>query len=146
MKTTTYTIGNAIVQMETPKIKTTFWFAENDRSTEDNAKTWAHVESCENENYFIAENMRQLKVTSYLEKLDSIKWAFYTYEGKDFVECVYSFDKPSYANAHKLEGEELEQLRHVCVAEQERFVKRLKNYLKRYGLSKCTFDTYWSER
>ena len=38
--------------------------------------------------------------------------------------------------------EEVERWRNFLTEEVEKFEKRLKTYLKRYGLSKCTYSTY----
>ena len=42
--------------------------------------------------------------------------------------------------------EETARLRQMMVEEQEKFEKRLRTYLKRYGLSKCRYWTYWADR
>ena len=44
---------------------------------------------------------------------------------------------------HKLTEDECELLYYTARAEQEKFEKRLNTYLKRYGLSKCHYWTYW---
>lgn len=49
-------------------------------------------------------------------------------------------------NPLALTDEEKAELRQMMVEEQEKFEKRLKTYLKRYGLSKCQYWTYWADR
>jgi hypothetical protein len=45
-----------------------------------------------------------------------------------------------------LSGEDLELAKKLVATESKRFEKRLRTYLKRYGLSKIHSWTYWADR
>ena len=148
IKKHTYTIGVHEIDFSIPSIQRHFWFPEDARTTEE----WDEVQSrvsaaSKSEEFFITENMNDLYVTRLLKDIDNVGRKLYVYDDKRFVEVVYLDEEPSYhGNHHLLDKDEKEQLRAACKKEQELFMKRLRTYLKRYGLSKCTFSSFWINR
>ena len=149
IKKRTYNIGDYEIEFSNPSITRHFWFAEDARTVEEWDEVQSRVEAAsKSEGYFIDVNMADMKATHLLKKIDDMRFKMYVYEGKHFVDVVWLDDEPSYSfdNPHLLTAYEKEQLRTACLKEQELFMKRLRTYLKRYGLSKCRFESYWSER
>lgn len=147
MKSTSYAVGAATVEFWAPTIKTQFWYPEDARTADEWNAVQARVEQdSRDEGLFVSENMAATEAARYLRCLDDPRYELYTVEGETFVEPVYRYDAPGFAGAHLLTDSERGQLREACNQEQARFAKRLRAYLKRYGLSKCQFDTYWSNR
>ena len=152
-KTTNYTIGTETIEFDTPSIKKDFWFAEDARTMEEWDEVIAHVESCENEAYFISQNMNGTDAAGYLRHMDDKRFRMWlcksSWNGIDraWISSGYYTDM-TYDRyfVREITDEERDQLRKACDNEQAKFAKRLKTYLKRYGLSKCRFDTYWSNR
>ena len=155
--------GN-LIEIEKPRIKTDFCFGmgmigtysdeefERAENAAENART--------NEEYFISENLKQ--VTESIEMLNlclARKLECYTYTAysgqpetsrlKTYSE-VYIADNPEYEpgrwsnlkDVQKLENEDIQRIIDGLEAVKERFVKRLRTYLKRYGLSKLNVWTY----
>ena len=109
-----------------------------------------HVFSCKNEAYFMSENMSSTDAWRYLRALNERRFGVYLCkdrEGESWVCWSYwaEMQEDRYF-VRELTDEEREQLRTACEAEQAKFEKRLRTYLKRYGLSKCYFSTYWANR
>ncbi|MDD6945091.1 MAG: hypothetical protein PUI67_05585 [Collinsella sp.] len=150
MKTTTYMVDGETIEFIQPSIKKDFWFPEDDRTREDHERTWARVASCETEDYFMSENLDSTRAARLLRCLSENSANMYVVHdygrGESFVGTDYDRDGANYAGARKLSADGAEQLRDACEREQAKFEKRLRTYLKRYGLSKCNFDTYWSMR
>lgn len=149
IKKRSYEVGDYVIEFRNPSIKRHFWFAEDARTVEEWDEVQSRVDAAsKSERYFIESNIADLEATRLLKNADDWRFKMYVYEGKHFVDCVWNDGEPSYSwdNPHLLTDEEKEQLKDACKREQELFTKRLKTYLKRYGLSKCTFDSYWSER
>lgn len=150
IKKTAYTIGGDLVEFSTPHIKREFWFAEDTRTIEEWDAVQEYVESCENENYFIAQNMKNTEAAHYLARLDDFRFGFYKCSN-DWCPCWISYSyrdemREDRSFVRELTEEEREQLREACEKEQAKFEKRLRTYLKRYGLTKCHFSTYWANR
>ena len=153
-------LGDVVLTMNKPSIQKRFWFAEygnEDRSKEAEAcsKSFAH---------FMAKNMRQCEAQRCLERLDEEGYP-YTHPAvflKEFCdqpdECRLGYVR--FADAHgtfprfgsgvgahrMMTPEEVERWREFLTDEVGKFRKRLETYLKRYGLAKCSYDTYWADR
>jgi len=145
-------LGETMVTFDKPSIKTDFWFGEH---------TWDYDEVCEradncskSESYFIAENIADFKWR--LEKIDDSSWSMYVcprgYCSQD-EDCVLGCvefarwgEQPRSVGAREMTDEERMAYRGFLAEEQEKFEKRLRTYLKRYGLSKCHYGVYWADR
>lgn len=153
MKKTQYTIGNEVIDFDAPSIKKDFWFSEDARTMEEWDEVQEHVAACRNEDYFIRDNMNNTKAAMYLHYMDDNRFRLWisksSWNGIDhtWISGGYYTDM-TYDRyfVREINGEERDQLRAACDAEQAKFSKRLRTYLKRYGLSKCRFDTYWANR
>ncbi len=150
MKTTEYTIGEAVVKFRAPGIQRYFLFSEDARTIEEWEEVQDFVTSCRNEAYFMSENMSNTEAGLYLRALNERRFGVYLCKdknGESWICWSYwseMFDDRFYVR--ELNDEERNQLRAACEAEQAKFSKRLRTYLKRYGLSNCHFSTYWSNR
>lgn len=69
-------------------------------------------------------------------KLASLRWANPNYIPREYYEQ---------RGCRVATYEELAEIFKVAYEEQVKFLKRLKTYLKRYGMSKCHFWTYWAD-
>jgi len=150
MKKTAYQIGDASIEFRAPSIKREFWFAEDAQSVEEWDAVQAHVQSCETFSFFVDQNMKDTEAAHFLRALDDFRFGLYLCSD---VWCdawvSYSYKDEMREDRYfvrELTSEERDQLRTACEAEQAKFEKRLHTYLKRYGLSKCHFSTYWSNR
>ena len=153
MKKAIYSIGTEAIEFSTPSIKKTFWFPEDARTIDEWNEVQEHVASCENENYFISENLSNTDAAKYLHYMEDKRfrlwWCKMSWNGNEstWIAGGYYTDM-TYDRyfVREINDSEREQLRSACNAEQAKFTKRLRTYLKRYGLSKCRFDTFWSNR
>lgn len=153
MKKTAYTIGTESIEFKAPSIKKNFWFAEDARTIEEWDEVQEHVASCKNEDYFIHENLNDTDAAHYLHYMDDRRfrlwWCKSSWNGIErvWISGGYYTDM-TYDRyfVREVDDDERAQLREACNAEQAKFTKRLHTYLKRYGLSKCRFDTFWSNR
>lgn len=153
MKNTSYTIGESTIAFSAPHIQKNFWFGEDARTVEEWNEVQDFVASCENEKYFMSENMRNTDAARYLRMMDDRRFRLWfvssTWGGETHVSISAGYYTDMTYDRYfvrELTDEEREQLRTACETEQAKFEKRLRTYLKRYGLSKCYFSTYWSNR
>lgn len=158
----THTIRGRLITLDKPAIKTRFYWGENGYDFDE--KNELASQMSKNEMFFIMENLDNCKASALLEQ---VKWAlnpdspnFLALAGKQYTgqkdNCKldhlkffsnrdwFDGDREQY-EAEKLTVNELESLEKVLLRELEKFEKRLHAYLKRYGLSKCTFETYWAD-
>lgn len=145
MKTTAYAIDGQQIEFAVPKIKTQFWISEDARTAEE----WHDVQALAAERessaeYFISENLRDSTAARYLRCLDSSRYEFWTVQGRGFIDVEYKYEKPSFPGSAPLSEDGRRQLRAACESEQAKFARRLRTYLKRYGLARVSVDTYWS--
>lgn len=152
-KKTTYTIGTETIEFDVPSIKKDFWFPEDARTVDEWNEVQQHVDDCANEAYFISENLNETKAAMYLHYLDDNRFRLWLSKSEWRNETEVWISGGYYTDmtydryfVREITNEERDQLRKACEAEQAKFTKRLRTYLKRYGLSKCRFDTYWSNR
>lgn len=162
-------LGETMVTADKPHIKTDFWFGEHTYDYDEVCETANALST--NERYFVEENLRGCDAYSMLEALEGRDR-----HGYEAIFKVYVVDghytsqdedcKLGYVNALRLGTDpqthfatrrgvqpyreatetEKEALREFYAAEVEKFEKRLRTYLKRYGLSKCNFGVYWADR
>lgn len=155
--------GDVLYVMDKPHVKTDFWFGEH---------TYDYDEVCErrdeaskSEKYFIRENIeRNCKAQDFIDCIDGkchgTRKAYlfkkqYTCQDEDcrlgyvrFVNLWDSCDLWDIQNreCREMTDDEVGVLREFCECEVAKFEKRLRTYLKRYGLSKCHFGVYWADR
>lgn len=139
---------------EKQEIETNFWFAESSIGTAPSMEEALH--SCEvmktSEQAFIDANTRKMR--DNIKELEGSGWYCLKrkYPAKNGVEIpIVNYLSLRVANYHS--GEEIpltkEDRKLIIDAEKrelEKFTKRLKTYLKRYGLSKISARTYWADR
>ena len=150
-------IDGIIIVFDKDSIKTDFWFGEH---TYDYDEVCQRADDCsKSEAYFIAENMRQCDAHRHLELLDDPRWTpylhshAYTDQEKDCKLGYVSFYRDgiddrfsSITDYRPLDPDEIDVYRAACESEVAKFEKRLRTYLKRYGLSKCHYGVFWADR
>lgn len=148
--------GDVEILLDKRFIETEFYFVEHnyeDRSEEVRAAS-------SNESFFLKKNLEyydfilSLVDGRYTTKV--IPFLIYKkYDGQLETSKLgrITWINPSCDNTdddyskRRMTAEELTVYRRAIVEERERFVKRLRTYLKRYGLSKCLFTTFcWDDR
>ena len=140
-----FEIRGVLVSLEKPRIETSFCFGESGYDMDE------AVQSCKvaqtDENYFIRENMKSLNAMAndlssetahaWVEPISAKIGRLYT------ADYLGGYRRPE--SAFDLTAQEraqaLEAVQHV----QASFEKRLRAYLKRYGLSKVRTWTYWRD-
>lgn len=162
-------IGGLLYVMEKPHIKTSFWFGEH---TYDYDEVTEHCHNMsQSEKYFIDENLRWCAAWEMLEALEGrdmrgyeASYKAYIVRGKYWGQddaCRLGYvnvlrlgtDPEEHFRTSKgpqlyreLTKDETERLKEFLRDEVAKFQKRLNTYLKRYGLSKCSYGTYWADR
>ena len=152
--------NGGLITWEKPQINTNFCFGYMGQSDEGDAQQMAQ-NAKKNEDYFLSENLGIFDVTitkieSTLKKNNENKLYIYKEYSRDSVNLwgftVLSFSEFIYQNERKIYNEiqeaSDEDIRTILAAEKEerkKFEKRLKTYLKRYGLSKVKTWSYWQD-
>lgn len=141
---------DCIVIFEKPRIETDFCFGERGYDYDDAQRMARHAQT--SESYFMKKNMAEF------EELESIlggknhyapyiKREGYRPETSLFTVTAYlpsQVEQESQWNEIRpLYGEALDVIIQAVRAEKAAFEKRLRTYLKRYGLSKVRSWTYW---
>lgn len=146
-------IGGIIVVYDKPHIETSFCFGEHGYDY-DEVNELCH-ELSSDEGYFKAKNMRHvLREIKALK--DSCNTAYVCYHWRHIddesvslghVETWRGYDKPRNEGLARVMTE-AEKEAYIAFLDEEaqKFGKRLDTYLKRYGMSKCHFWTYWADR
>jgi len=102
-------------------------------------------------NYFIEENMKSFAHMDELiadQEKDEKVYAFNQYYTESNLVCLNTrqrMKKTELDQAYELVAEDIEAIKKQLIEEKEKFTKRLKTYLKRYGLSKVRAWTYLSD-
>ena len=146
-------IDGVIVVFDKPHIKTDFWFGEHTYDYDEVCNRCAKAR--ESVDYFIAENMRGFDWK--IEQLeDHCKYKTYivpkAYYCQDddcrlgYVELCHFYSNPSGEKAREMTADEKEKYTEFIKEERAKFEKRLNTYLKRYGLSKCSYGVFWADR
>lgn len=154
-----------IIAFEKEKINAgTFWFHDEGANYEYYKQVTKDEES--KRRYFLRENLS--KFDDLIKELQSRK--------RDYADVVptyceiewCSLGKLGYANGvhtyrlchvieseqdprdrhliHRMSENEIKQAIAILKEERAKFEKRLQAYLKRYGISKVSFNTYWADR
>lgn len=148
-----------IVDFDKPSIETRFCFGEHGYDYDE------VMDACDaasrSEKYFMARNLEGTDAYRAIGMLDGDAERFWRkaypilkphrYCGQDedcriaYIEWTTDASE-AHGNPMALTENEKAELRQMMVEEQEKFEKRLRTYLKRYGLSKCQYWTYWADR
>ena len=143
-------IGDCIVTFDKPHIETWFCFGEHGYDYDEVNETCRKLST--DEDYFIAKNMREF---NRLQKLIAETrqgyykpWLVHHGDGSDlgYVTFTDIFEEPRGKDPLQLTSAGLDVYAELVADEREKFEKRLRTYLKRYGMSKCRFWTYWADR
>lgn len=142
--------GPYIVSIDKPHIQTDFWFGERTYDYDE------VLEECrkasQSEKFFKESNRRGCKAGNIIESIDADTceaWLCHNYRGESnlaYVQFVSRYNPLRGNEIRQLTKDELQEYRQMCVEELEKFDKRLDTYLKRYGLTKCHFGTFWLDR
>lgn len=165
-KTSAYLdLGDALITFDKPSIETRFCFGEHGYDYDEVNETCDKLSR--SESYFLAENIRRTEARDILDRIDGTEERYITCKTPILVYGAYCTQTSDcklahieFVNAfhedywgHKPNGtwrdltdEEIAALRTIMQDEITKFEKRLKTYLKRYGMSKCHFWTYWADR
>lgn len=153
-----YPVRDHIAEVDKPSIKTDFCFGygycgvstAEDMKDADNMVRHAQTR----EDYFLSENLRDLDGwIESLEGSDYVAYAVNSYQHDYGIVCIHfchwyeaeqqkRWAEQSGSTFFELTPEERKQIADVYRMEKERFTKRLKTYLKRYGLSKVHSWSY----
>ena len=162
-------IGGTLWVMDKPSIRTDFWFGEH---TYDYDEVCERCDKAsESERYFIGENLRNCPAYEMLEALEGRdRWGYDAHFKAYLADDAYWSQDEDCRLGHvnvlkwhvdpeeyyatregmmphrELTEDETEQVKDFLREEVEKFQKRLKTYLKRYGLSKCHYGVYWADR
>lgn len=144
-----------LVVLEKPSITTSFWFGERnyeDRSAE--CRSASRSEEC-----FIRQNMFFAFGRDWEQRITEVVpgdlyLAGEAYCGQDEACKLVHIRSAEYKEelAHckgavrRLTPDECDRYADAIENQKALFMKRLRTYLKRYGLSKCSYDTYWADR
>lgn len=147
-------IRGQIVAFDKPSIQTSFYFPEYGHDFEE--KQELVRKAGEDSSYFLKNNLEDSRLPQLLEWArayrDSEDSAAFVpllgrdeYTGTAYVSWVNRFacGEDGYVKLTSADmGEYIDAAERALAA----FEKRLGTYLKRYGLSKCTFSTFWGDR
>lgn len=153
------TIRDRLITFDKPHIETRFCFGYGRQGADDFDEV---QETCEalskSERYFVEHNLKHADAGHDMKAIEDSHWvewwltpSHYTGQAPD---CKLSCISSAHLEDHDFyEGKgwrlltenELHEYYQVCFEEQMKFCKRLKTYLKRYGLSKCDYWTYWAD-
>ncbi len=152
-------IGGVVVTEDKPAIQTSFWFGEH--GLED--RTQEAADASESVEYFVRENLGGCRAKRTLDVIDGktptayhhpvIIWGEYLGQPETcrlgrvaFANCNGETWRGGEVQGRMMEPEEVQRYREFLTDEVAKFEKRLKTYLKRYGLEKCSYSTYWADR
>lgn len=153
-------LDDTIVTFDKPSIETRFCFGYGMQSAYDYDEALdAASAASESESYFIHKNLDGTSFAWYMKAIAGDEWwlepwldpVHYTCQTKDCRigeirwEHWHKRDWCRSQGWRPLTDDELVELYGVCYEEQVKFLKRLKTYLKRYGMSKVQTWTYWAD-
>lgn len=147
-----------VVTFDKPHIQKQFWFGEH--NYEDRTEEAAAAEK--SVDFFIRENTAYLKSYKSTPLYRSAYHYLYIKRGEYVSQpdgCALGYIEFGNCNGEGLREDDLvaKGFRRLTESEAERlyeaedrrdalFMKRLQSYLKRYGLSKVSCDTFWADR
>ena len=162
-------LDEIMVTFDKPHIQTDFWFGEHTYDYDEVCDECSRAS--ESERYFITENLSSCKAKNLMDAIDGRDSRGYDACFKVYVvdrhycsqddDCKLGYvralrlgmnpeehfaTRSGTQNDRELTEDEKAALRGFLEEEVEKFRKRLKTYLKRYGLSKCHYGVYWADR
>ena len=171
-KSKVYTIDGESLTICAPHIDTTFYIGEDDRTEEDRRETSACVDYATTEEGFISYNLDNNSFAKQIALLESGKDRYghsmapvmsFEYDGRPYIQFMRAYiftvspdslddwwDREARKSVDSGESRILTEqgkadLLAAYKAEQERYIKRLRSYLKRYGTSKLYATTFWTQ-
>lgn len=147
-------IQGKLIALKKPSIKTDFYFSEHGLNFDEKQKQAAEAEK--SESFFISENLNQINRDKWL-----LKEGYKHYIGVEYSDSpedtriytvydihIFDVEDGTFDTTGKIELSEtdIKILLDAYENQKIRFKKRLKTYLKRYGLSKVSCSTYWADR
>ena len=157
-KTSAYMeIDGHIITLDKPNIQTRFCFGYGVQGGYDYDEAQQVRDSLsQSERYFIDYNLSHSDAGELMESIEDHFWTEYWFDPSHYTtqsdDCRISAIRLHHRHDHEwcerqgwrlLTDDELHEYYQMCFEEQMKFCKRLKTYLKRYGLSKCDYWTYW---
>lgn len=146
----------SLVVIEKPHIKTNFCFGESGYDIEDAEKAAHYAKT--NEQYFVDENMRYTHfdremayLTHYINGGTGQTPYIYSAYWNTGDNCklhnvrFYAYYETSPSDGDVLSVDDAKVLLETYKSAKAKFEKRLRTYLKRYGLSKVHSWTYWRD-
>lgn len=149
-----------LVTFDKPKIETNFCFGYHDSMTDTESYDAAN-DACENfgEKQFLKENLADMQeVLNLFEgkkkySCQSTKHLYFSrkYSGSNIYSIVFLDEYDAKDKAWRFDGltkasdENFQKCYAAQKQEYEKFEKRLKSYLKRYGTEKLRTWTYWAD-
>ena len=146
-----------IITFDKPHIVTRFWIPEHGYDY-DEKQGMAH-DAARSIEYFVSKNMQQLENYDLIWSNDEYRSRAYIKRGRyinqpgdcaigfillaDHCESERGLESQGY---RKLTDKEIDRLHEAENRRNALFEKRLRSYLKRYGLSKVSCGTYWADR
>ena len=147
-------IQGKLIAFEKPGIKKDFYFGEHGFDFDEKQKQAAEAEK--SESFFISENLNQINRDKWLLKEGYKHYIGVKYSNLPEDTRIYGvydahiFDVESgdfdITGKIELTKNDVQTLLKAYENQKIRFKKRLKTYLKRYGLSKVSCSTYWADR
>lgn len=139
------------IPFEKPKIKTDFWVSEGSTRTMDEALRLCN-DITTSEQAFIDANTREMR--DRIKELEgNVRFCLKRkYSARNGVEIpIVGYHYLRDAGFHSGEEMTLSQEDRKLIIDAEKrefgkFERRIKTYLKRYGLSKVSANTYWADR
>lgn len=160
-KTSAYmVIDDRIITFDKPHIQTEFCFGYGIQiQTDYEEATAMRDHASASESYFIRRNLDGTDAAGYMEYIDDDCHPFEPWLDKSHYNCQdddCKLGEIRWEHWHKrdwcerqgwrrLNDSEIGELYNLLKDEQEKFEKRLKTYLKRYGTSKLHTWTYWAD-
>lgn len=145
-------IGGLIIVYDKPHIETRFCFGEHGYDYEEVNERCQSLSN--DKTYFKLKNLQQ--ITDEIKALSDCRqtpWLIGNAYWNQDDDCklgtigwYWRDDKPKGANARPLTEDEKQAYIQFLGEEAEKFEKRLRTYLKRYGLTKCHYGVYLADR
>lgn len=152
--------NGGLITWEKPEINTSFCFGYMGQSDYEDAQQMAE-HAKKDEDYFLSENLGIFDVTikkikSTLKENNENKLYIYKEYSRDsvnlwgftvlsFSEFINQKERKLYNEIQEASDEDIRTILAVEQEERKKFEKRLKTYLKRYGLSKVKTWSYWQD-
>lgn len=159
--------GDFLWVFDKPRIEKSFWKSWGHAGMySDHFQCYESWNKTDKEQYFIDENLQDSKILDAIELLESdcpvVLWntqmspksrlahihRYDEYDNHPLAAVMrHNIDEAmKVGHARFINDIERQLLLEAMKIEKEKFEKRLRTYLKKYGTSKLRFDTYWADR